>query len=136
MRLMTKRTDWSQSQLNSSCDAGGVLRGPFFIEVLMTLQTKFGIDESGELWHERTQDCAPVLKQVEQLRRAQSTKSELRTAARIPMAVLPALQKKLGIVDEFGQPKMTSMNKDELKRLYKELNSNEWKKLRIYEGKL
>lgn len=114
----------------------GVLRGPFFIEVLMTLQTKFGIDEAGELWHERTQDCAPVLKQVEQLRRAQSTKSELRTAARIPMAVLPALQKKLGIVDEFGQPKMTSMNKDELKRLYKELNSNEWKKLRIYEGKL
>lgn len=85
--------------------------------------------------HVRTQDATAILKSIEEAKQVEQ-RGELRVAARIPLAVLGEIQKKLGIVNDFGQPKFQAMTRDDLKKLYKELNSSEYSKLRIWEGKL
>ena len=85
--------------------------------------------------HVRVQDTTPIIKSIEEAKQIEQ-RGEMRVAARIPLAVLGEIQKKLGIVNEFGAPKFQAMNRDDLKKLYKELNSNEYSKLRIWEGKL
>ena len=85
--------------------------------------------------HVRTQDTTAILKSIEEAKQVEQ-RGELRVAARIPLAVLGEIQKKLGIVNDFGQPKFQAMTRDDLKKLYKELNSSEYSRLRIWEGKL
>jgi len=85
--------------------------------------------------HVRTQDTTAILKSIEEAKQVEQ-RGELRVAARIPLAVLGEIQKKLGIVNNFGQPKFQAMTRDDLKKLYKELNSSEYSRLRIWEGKL
>ena len=85
--------------------------------------------------HVRTQDATAILKSIEEAKQVEQ-RGELRVAARIPLAVLGEIQQKLGIVNDFGQPKFQAMTRDDLKKLYKELNSSEYSKLRIWEGKL
>ena len=85
--------------------------------------------------HVRTQDATAILKSIEEAKQVEQ-RGELRVAARIPLAVLGEIQKKLGIVNDFGQPKFQAMTREDLKKLYKELNSSEYSKLRIWEGKL
>ena len=101
----------------------------------MSYQSIAKVNDDLSVEHVRTQDTAPILKSIEQARQVEQ-RGELRFAARIPLAVLGGIQKKIGIVNEFGQPKFQAMTKDDLKRLYKELNSNEYNRLRIWEGKL
>ena len=101
----------------------------------MSYQSIAKVNEDLSVEHVRIQDTAPVLKSIEELKRHQQH-GENRLAARIPVAVLGEIQKKLGIVNQYGQPKFGMMNADDLDKLCKELNSSEWRSLRVWGGKL
>lgn len=93
------------------------------------------VNEDLSVEHVRIQDTTSIIKSIEDAKQIEQ-RGDLRVAARIPLAVLGEMQKKLGIVNEYGQPKFQAMDRDDLKKLYKALNSNEYSKLRIWEGKL
>ena len=101
----------------------------------MSYQSRIRVNDDLSVETVRTQDTSPILKSIESARREQQ-RGEFRHAARIPIAVLGDIQKKIGITNADGTPKFQAMNQDELKRLYKELNSNEWSLLRVWDGKL
>lgn len=101
----------------------------------MSYQSKIRIADDLSVETVRKQDTSPILKSIESARREEQ-KGEFRHVARIPIAVLGDIQKKIGIVNLDGTPKFQAMNPDELKRLYQELNSNEWNLLRVWDGKL
>lgn len=102
----------------------------------MSYQSIAKVNDDLSVEHVRVQDTTPIIKSIEEARRHKQT-GEMRLAARIPLNVFHQIAAKLGIRNAFGAVKTVSeMDRDELKLIYKELNSNEFKNLRIWEGKL
>lgn len=101
----------------------------------MSYQSKIKINDDWSVETVRIQDTTQILKSIESARREKQT-GDHRFAARVPITVLCAIQKKIGITHMDGTPKLFKMNKDEMRRLFKELNSNEWNLLRVWDGKL
>lgn len=102
----------------------------------MSYQSIAKVNDDLSVEHVRIQDTTPIIKSIEEARQHTQT-GETRLAARIPFNVFHQIAAKLGIRNEFGAVKtLTEMTRDEAKLIYKELNSNEFKKLRIWEGRL
>ena len=102
----------------------------------MNYQSIAKVNNDLSVEHVRIQDTSPIMKSIEEARQHEQT-GEVRLAARIPLNVLHQIAAKLGIRNHSGAVKTISeMNREEAKLIYKELNSNEFKKLRIWEGKL
>ena len=102
----------------------------------MSYQSIAKVNDDLSVEHVRIQDTTPIIKSIEEARQIKQT-GEMRLAARVPFNVLHQIAAKLGIRNQHGAVKtMFEMNRDEAKLIYKELNSSEFRNLRIWEGKL
>lgn len=88
------------------------------------------VDDESNVIQKRTQDVTQTLDSIKHLKDQGEQRGDMRHAARIPLAVWFDLCQRLGIDNPMG------LNKDELKRVYRALNGNEFNQLRVWEGKL
>ncbi len=98
-------------------------------DIITTVRT---IEEGKYLVHSQ-QNCDAALKQTERLRQQyadSNKKSSMRLAAQVPFVTLFQWGQEDG-VNYYG-----TLTQEVAAKLYKRLNSNEYNKLRVWDGKL